>query len=283
MIAPSSSPPVDSAAPPTGLYVFCVTRAVVPLPAGPGLTAETELTRVCHGELAAVACRVALAEWTGPEAEARLRELSWLGPRAVRHEAVIELVMASGPVLPLRFGSLFSSAASVQAWLAAEAAAIEGFFAESAQLEEWSLKGWLEVARAEAALLATDPRFKALPASPGARYLLEQKLRQEISRSVRSWARSVEQRLLTELHGLLACSRGLRSLSGEVSGRDEEVMFHQALLVPRLRRQELFDRVTALSTDLQERGLSLELTGPWPLYSFAPTLAPAAPAEPPHG
>ena len=60
-------------------------------------------------------------------------------------------------------------------------------------------------------------------------------------------------------------------------------MFHQALLVPRLRRQELFDRVTALSTDLQERGLSLELTGPWPLYSFAPTLAPAAPAEPPHG
>lgn len=280
MSAPSPSPPVDPAAPPTGLYVFCVTRAEVPLPAGPGLTAETALTRLVHGELAAVACRVALAEWTGPEAEARLRDLSWLGPRAVRHEAVIELVMASGPVLPLRFGSLFSSPASVQAWLAAAAAAIDGFFAESAQLEEWSLKGWLEVARAEAALLASDPRLKALPASPGARYLLEQKLRQDIARSVRSWARSVEQRLLGELHGLLVRSRGLRSLSGEVSGRAEEVMFHQALLVPKLRRQELADRVTALSADLNERGLSLELTGPWPLYSFAPTLPPAEPAEP---
>ena len=53
-------------------------------------------------------------------------------------------------------------------------------------------------------------------------------------------------------------------------------MFHQALLVPKLRRQELADKVTALAAGLQERGLMLELTGPWPLYSFVPALAPAA-------
>ena len=52
-------------------------------------------------------------EFAGPEAELNLQQLSWVGPRALRHEAVIEEVMASSPVLPARFGTLFSSA---EAW-----------------------------------------------------------------------------------------------------------------------------------------------------------------------
>lgn len=284
MLSPNPPLPPDPDLPSDGLYVFCVTPEAVAVPVAAGITADTRLERLVQGPLAAVVCRVPLAEWTGPDAEARLRDLNWLGPRAVRHEAVIELVMPGGPVLPLRFGSLFSSEASVKAWLAAEAAPIAAFFAESAEFEEWSLKGWLAAARAEAALLVADPRFKALPASPGARYLLEQKLRQDIARSVRSWARGVEQRVLSELAGLVGRTRALRSLSGEVSGRAEEVMFHQALLVPRFRRQELADKVTALGAELTDRGLTLELTGPWPLYSFAPALSPAAsPAAGSHG
>lgn len=279
MLEPSPPPLPDPGNPLSGLYVFCLAPAEVALPEAPGLTADTQLERLTAGGLAAVICRVPLAEWTGPDAEARLRDLNWLGPRAVRHEAVIELVMAGGSVLPLRFGSLFSSAASLKAWLAAEAGPIQAFFAESAGFEEWSLKGWLAAAPAEAALLADDPRFKALPASPGARYLLEQKLRKDIARSVRTWARGQEQQVLAELRGLVARTRVLRSLGGEVSGRTEEVMFHQALLVPKPGRQELIDKVTALDRELQGRGLTLELTGPWPLYSFAPALAAAAGAE----
>lgn len=279
MLEPSLPPLADPGTPRSGLYVFCLAPAEVAVPEAPGLTADTQLERLAAGGLAAVVCRVPLEQWTGPDAEARLRDLNWLGPRAVRHEAVIELVMAGGPVLPLRFGSLFSSAASLTAWLTAEAGPIQAFFAESAAFEEWSLKGWLAAAPAEAALVADDPRFKALPASPGARYLLEQKLRKDIARSVRTWARGLEQQVLAELRGLVARTRALRSLAGEVSGRTEEVMFHQALLVPRPGRQELIDKVTELDRGLQGRGLTLELTGPWPLYSFAPALAAAAGAE----
>ena len=261
----------------TGLYVFCVTRATTPELGGPGLTADTALERLVQGELAAVLCRVELGDWTGPEAETRLRDLSWLGPRAVRHQAVIEEVMAGGPVLPLRFGSLFSSPASVLAWLRAGAAEIAPFLHASESFEEWSLKGWLDVPRAEAARLLADPRWKALPASPGARYLLEQKLRQDITKSVRTWARGVEQQLLGELRDLVGRSRTLRALAGDVSGRAEEVMFHQALLVPGARRDELAERVAKHNAELSAQGLVLELTGPWPLYSFVPALTPAPP------
>ncbi len=280
MTEPNRRSSSDPDPPATGLYVFGVTRATAPMSAGPGLSAGSTLARLVQADLAAVTCCVDLDEWTGPEAEARLRDLSWLGPRAVRHEAVIELAMAGGPVLPLRFGSLFSSAASVLTWLAAGATVINAFLDESEQLEEWSLKGWLDVPRAEAARLAADPRYQALPASRGARYLLEQKLRHDIAKSVRSWARGVEQRILTELRELLARTRTLRALSGEVSGRTDEVMFHQALLVPKQRRQELDDRLTLLATELSAQGLALELTGPWPQYSFVPNLTPTAAGNP---
>lgn len=280
----ASRPPQPSAAVPnaTGVYVFCITRATTPVPAEAGLTADTQLARLDAGGLAAVYCLIELADWTGSDAETRLRDLNWLGPRAVRHEAVIELVMAGGPVLPLRFGSLFSSLASVRAWLTGAAAEIDPFLHKSESFEEWSLKGWLDVPRAEAARLAADPRLKALPASPGARYLLEQKLRQDITKTVRAWARSIEQRLLGELRELAGGTRTLRALSGDVSGRTEEVMFHQALLVPNARRGELAEWLARHNAELSAFGLLLELTGPWPLYSFVPTLTPA-PAGNPEG
>jgi hypothetical protein len=276
---PSQSPPSPS--PQHGLYVFCVTAAARPPLRDWGLTADRPLLHIADGELAAVACQVALADWVGPEAEARLGDLSWLGPRAVRHQAVIDSALAAGPVLPLRFGSIFSSVASLTGWLRGEAPPILTFLRESAGQEEWSLKGWLNLAQAEAARLQTDPRFLALPASPGARYLREQKLRQDISKSVRSWGRQIEQRVLGELGGLCRRSRALPALAGQVSGRSDEVIFHQALLVPSGRRDELLARLDSFHSELSPQGLSLELTGPWPLYSFVPTLAgaPAAAAE----
>ena len=112
----------------------------------------------------------------------------------------------------------------------------------------------------------------------GARYLLEQKLRLDITKSVRTWARSIEQQVLGELRELIRRAHTLRALSGEVSGRTDEVMFHQALLVPTQRGEELAAKVAQLSSELSVQGLSLELTGPWPLYSFVPELAPAAEA-----
>lgn len=262
-------------------YVFCVTKGQAQASVGSGFAPDSPLEYVIAEDLAALTCRVSLDEWTGKDAEARLGDLQWLGPRAVQHEAVIEAALALAPVLPLRFGCLFSSAAAVQNWLVTWRDQIADFLNDMADREEWSLKGFLDVPRAEAALLAKDPRFSALPASPGARYLREQKLRQEIARSVRVWAREHEQAALEALYALVQKSRSLRAISGELSGRSEEAVFHRALLVPRACHAELLQRIEPLQKTLAEQGLMLELSGPWPPYNFCPTLAPSAPAQKP--
>jgi hypothetical protein len=85
----------------------------------------------------------------GEEAEARLRDLSWLGPRACRHEAVIEEAMRHGPVLPARFATLFASADSLRGFVLRHRSAIAGFFSEIGDQQEWAVKGLLVRARRE--------------------------------------------------------------------------------------------------------------------------------------
>ena len=54
--------------------------------------------------LCAVLSEVRLEDFCGGAAELRMRDLAWVGPRALRHEAVVEEVMRHSPVLPARFG-----------------------------------------------------------------------------------------------------------------------------------------------------------------------------------
>lgn len=280
-------PDQDASAPSAGLYLFCVAPSSLTvldgLAGGEGIAPGTALGAVTHQDLVAVVCSVPLDEWTGPGSEERLRDIAWLGPRALRHEAVIESVQAQAPVLPLRFGCLFSSEAEVRRWLVVHGVRIAGFLADiAARAEEWSLKGWLDTELATAARLTADERWKALPAAPGARYLREQKLRQEIDRTVRAWARGLGEQAVQELRTLGAEARALRLPSTpSPSGRNEEAAFNFALLVPRLAVAEFKDRIETLHRTLSEQGVSLDLTGPWPLYSFCPRLADGADPEAP--
>ena len=262
----ASIPPAHDA---RALYVFCVARAGVALPDGDGLDAAGSLHTVASAGLAALVCEVALADFTGPGGEANLGDLAWLGPRALRHEAVIEAAMGRTAVLPLRFGCLFSAASAVERWLARDAVAITTFLERAAGHAEWSLRGWIDVGACERALAASDPRRAALPSSPGARYLAEQRLRRDIAAGVAPWTREVEAALLTALG---AAARRLPARGDAMFERRERQAFHLAVLAAPAEVAALQARSEAVVARWPDHGLALEWTGPWPPYNFTPPL-----------
>lgn len=259
-----------------GLYVFCVTHDGAAWPDEAGLAPGSRVRGIGHAGLSAICCEIALEEWVGTESEANLRNLEWLGPRAVQHERVIEQAMGSGPVMPLRFGCIFSSAAGLRCWLEQNGGVITKFLSDLKGQQEWSVKGWLDTERAATALAAEDPRMKALPPSPGVRYLREQKIKQELQRTVRQWGRATGQEVLAALRPLCERHRALDALPGTASGREEEVVFHHALLLAEKQADVLHAEIERLNADLSTRGLTLAVTGPWPPYSFCPAISPAS-------
>ena len=103
----------------TALYLFCIARAHgLPAPEGRGPDDRYPLSQWAFRDLAAVVSKVELAEFCGAVGEANLQDLAWLGPRACRHEAVVERVMRHSPVLPARFGLVSGSEEEVKRLLA---------------------------------------------------------------------------------------------------------------------------------------------------------------------
>ena len=63
-----------------------------------------------------------------------------------------------------------------------------------------------------------------------------------------------------------------RLQSREVTGRDDEMFFHGALLVPDGSVAAMEGVVDAWNTRQETQGLRIEISGPWPPYHFTPAL-----------
>jgi hypothetical protein len=263
---------------PVGLYLFCLARLdrLPPSPlTGTWLDGQTPLEVVRFRDLAAVWTPVPVEEFCGPEAEARLQDLAWIGPRVVRHQGVVNLVMRHSPVLPARFGTIFFSAANLEKILHLHYDVIAEFLTQVADHEEWAVKGLLNQAQAKDRLFSLKlaqegDRLGAL--SPGKRYFEEQRLRSACNQELQQWIEEVCQEVGTDLRDYAAEVRQRRLLSRDATGSDQDMIVNWAFLVPSQAVPVFQARIQEANARFADRGLVFECTGPWPPYSFTPSL-----------
>ncbi len=226
--------------------------------------------------MAAVFSEVSLSEFRGDTAKDERPDPDWIIPRACRHERVIEEIMSRSPVLPVRFGTVFSSRQALEKLLTDRCHKIAGFLEAIAGKEEWAVKGFVDIDKAEAGLLASDPDLLAqrqhLSTSPGARYFQEKQLRTSVQKQVKLWGRTVAEQVQEDLKDVAVEARPLRLQPPNVSGRTAEMVLHCALLLPHSRVADFRARVEALAAQHAEQGLGLECSGPWPPFHFCPSL-----------
>src|SRR5574341_1063630 len=99
----------------TGLYLYCLARPDLAVaPQGSSVDGRSPLVLHRFAAAAAVVSQVPLSEFCGPEAEHNFRQLAWIGPRACRHEQIVEETMRGSPVLPAGFGTIFSNVARLE-------------------------------------------------------------------------------------------------------------------------------------------------------------------------
>lgn len=263
---------------PQGLYLFCLarlSRLPSPLPEGTGLDGQSPLEVAGYQDLAAVLSPVSLEDFCGTGAEERMRDLTWIGPRVIRHQEVVAGVMRHSPVLPARFGTIFSSPASLTEVLRRCHHTIAGFLDCITDTEEWAVKGMLDRSGAKEKMFSLKlaeeaDRLDAL--SPGKRYFQEQRLRAGCDQDLQHWLKDVARELWAGLRDYAADVRERRVLSREGSGRDQDMVWNWAFLVPVAVMPAFLARVRKAGAQCAHRGLTLECTGPWPPYSFTPAL-----------
>lgn len=259
-----------------GLYLYCLTRSA-PGPAAGGIDEAFDGCLRFHTfkSITAVVETVSLDEFCGPKGEANMKELSWVVPRAVRHEKVIEWVMAHSPVIPVNFGTIFSSMEKLDRLLGQNEEVIKEFFEEIEDKAEWAVKGLFNQAYARERASSTIIEKKAAflsTLSAGRRYFEEKRALSEADGLMGNWLMDA----LRTVHGEFAAHasgfREGRSLKGTQGKSDVNVVFNWAFLVPASSLARFRDAVLRATNLHEAEGLVFELSGPWPPYSFSPSM-----------
>jgi hypothetical protein len=226
---------------------------------------------VCEG-IGAVLSETRREEFCGEGADARLDDLAWIAPRALRHEAVVEHVMSQSPVLPASFATLFTSIESLRGFIVEHRDAIMGFFANLGDKREWAVKGLLDRTQAGRQGETEGSTGDAAPHSPGKSYLHKKRTEAEAEAHMSQRLRATCQRVASELEQQASAFRERKLWNGSESGSPAEVILNWAFLVPVGVEADFRRLVTQLDEQHRSNGLSFALSGPWPPYSFAPAL-----------
>lgn len=260
----------------SALYLFCLARkGLVPRLESKGINGDETLLMKDIADVTAIVCETPGEEYSGLEAERRLQDLEWVAPKAVRHERVIEEVMGYSPVLPAPFGSLFSSGESLVRLVEANLATISEFLDHVSDKVEWSVKSYLSKAKALEVIIsgkssAVSETLSSL--TPGMRYFKERQIRAEADKELAGLVRT-SCSLASE--ALIGCSVDFRQrkivrLSKEEDGM--QLIANWAFLIDSSATGEFLTRVEKANIRLNPGGLFYECSGPWPPYSFCPSL-----------
>ncbi len=266
--------------PSSAIYLYCLARSPLGLSSEDiseerGVDDKNPLLSWTFRDVVVVVSKVRREEFCGPEAENRMQDLAWMGPRACRHEAVIEKVMRFSPVLPARFATLFSSLQSLEEFLKKHYASIRRFLNRVAGKDEWAVKGMLERKKAKEAMLTESlaGREQELSGlSQGARYLLERRLGTGVERELQASLQKICEDLMQDLRPIAAPFLQRPVLSLDTEKGDREMVMNCAFLVPRSAGSEFQKRISEADARHRGRGLNFEITGPWPPYSFSASL-----------
>lgn len=219
--------------------------------------------------LTAVAENVTLAEFGEDALRHNLEDLDWLEATARAHHRVIDAVAQQGPLVPMRLATVYSSDESIAAMLAERGTDFRAALTRINGRKEWGVKAY--VARQSGPGGATAGT--AAPASPGAgagaAYLQRRRDQLASQQSARHDAMVSAEIVHAELSRHAAGARLHAPQAPQLTGSKAPMILNASYLLDDERGEDFAAAVAALTE--QQPGVWLELTGPWPPYSFAGT------------
>jgi Gas vesicle synthesis protein GvpL/GvpF len=251
------------------VYVY----AILPRPVSTPLTGiENRTIRwVIAHDLAAAVSDVPEDQFDEEPLNANVRDMGWLGPRAVAHQEInARLHEVADAIVPLAFGTVFRDDDRVLQMLTEQAGALTTRLEEVHGAAEWVVALHLlrepdpaEVAAASSAVQALRAEVEA--SSPGRAHLLRRQLaeleRVEARRLQAETATAVLERLRS-----VATDTYQESLPADAA---ERPLLRASVLVPRADEARFLDTVHDLRERWPEPTYRVLVTGPWPPYRFA--------------
>lgn len=259
-------------------YLYCVTdgQAGETL-AGmlPGHVAGLKVFFSEGGQFCAVVGECSPDEFSEEAIGEKLEDAGWLEEKARLHQEVIEVVLQSveHPVIPMKFGSVFSAPQRVVEMLREQKGFLENTLDYLRGRQEWGLKIYCHRDKLEQEIKTYNPGIRTMVekasggASSGIAFMMKKKLEDRIliecDNEMEKICSFFHQRLCE-----YSCSARLNKLlDKEITGEEAEMILNAAYLVDNHRVEDFLSAAREMQENISA-SVSLSITGPWPAYNF---------------
>lgn len=265
----------------TGIYLYgVVRRSMVDIP--------LDVEGVQHGEkvkilpagcLALVVGCVSVHDFTPRVLDERLKagETQWAKEKAMAHAAVLQELLRRGPVLPVRFGTIFRDMNGLLSIIGLQEEKLIPLLDKLEGKAEWGVRIHCREEVLKASLMEDEPEARLLKESiksmpEGTAYLYKMRLEMLLENKAQSHLIQWTQ----QIHDALA---GISEKAVELTNHDQRqdsiggvqmVIFNEAYLVQDKDTGHFRDELEKLGNAFEARGLHFYVSGPWPPYNFAP-------------
>jgi hypothetical protein len=248
-------------------YVYCLVRSArrpalrkppLPVPGGDSIRFVDVGRR-----LWAVASDVPAADYSEEALGRGLQNLEWVGRRAMAHEAVVERFLSAPALLPMQLFTLFTSDERLNEYVQRERRRLERILSRIEKHLEWGVRLAFDE---KAARDAVERKHSRTIKVRGSDYLARKRDLLDVSRVQLEQARSEANRLFRAL--AQAATEARRRTDTEQAAPGSRLLLDAAFLVPAGRSTAFKSALQKKARTLDDAGVAVSLTGPWPPYNF---------------
>lgn len=252
-----------------GVWLYAVTRAT-DAAAGPGSitgVAGEPVRTVVSDALAAFVGSVPLAVFGEQPLHRNLEDLDWLAATARAHDAVVSALVRRGPTVPLRLATVFLDDERVRELLDARRSDFIAALTLATGRTEWGVKAYTDRAALTAAVADARAASAGTEKGRGTAYLARRRAELSAQATVEHDAAERAEEIHAHLVRHSVAGRRQPATDPALSGRHDWMVLNGTYLVDDDDAGDFAATVDELGKELP--GIRLEITGPWPPYSFA--------------
>ena len=198
---------------------------------------------------------------------------AWLDRNVRKHLQVIGDIMQKHTVIPLNFGTLYNSEESLMDFVSSYRNDFLDVLHHLRNKEEWSVKVFCNKDKIIENIGVfsqniSDIDLQIKQSAPGKAYILKKKKNDLIGTEINALYNNLSLLVFNRLNEFPEEYRLHAILHGELSGHNDDMIINVTFLI----KKENFDKFITIADKLiieyENIGLILDITGPWPPYSF---------------
>lgn len=213
--------------------------------------------------------RVDRSDFEGAVGERNLADINWLTPRVMAHEHAIGHLNNQSSFYPARFGTLFSTEQSLYSFTVSATPTLIDFFRMIKGKQEWGLKLYGNYAHAAQRKAQESGIVKQGVPLKGASYLKLKQMKRELSQSGSDAFVTALDMAIASIQQAFSTFKK-RPVKGVADGDSSEKLLAAFAILEEFENAdavaswaEQWNRDSAIDS-----GIRVEITGPWPAYSF---------------